>query len=155
MPYSTPSRLVGSYPKLERTNANSQTLLNWLERSSHLIDGYIKDVVATVPVSPSPPMLIDLSEDLAYVMFLRRSVHEYGKEVGLQKMYDDAISILEQIRSGAIALVNSAGEVITLTGRTESPWSNVTGYHPTFSILDVEDSWIDPERTEDEEGIRD
>lgn len=154
MPYSTVDRLTESFPKLARTNATSATLYAWLERSSHLIDGYIKDVVAAVPVTPSPPMLIDICEDLAFVMFLRRNVHEAGKETGMKEMYDDSIERLQMIRNGFLSLVNSAGEELTVTDPMASPWSNVTDYHPTFSILDAEDSWIDPERTEDEEAIR-
>jgi len=155
MPYSDVDRFVTSFPKLERTNATSATLLNWLQRSSNLIDGYIRDVVATVPVTPAPPMLTDICEDLGFVMFLRRNVHEAGKEVGMKEMYDDCIDRLEQIRNGLLALVNSAGESITITTRSDSPWSNVTGYEPTFSILDATDSFIDPDRIEDEEAIRD
>lgn len=154
MPYSTVSRLTASYPKLERTNASSATLLTWIERASNFIDSYITDVVPSVPISPAPPLLIDMSEDLAYCMFLRRNIHEAGKESGLQSMWDDIISRLEGIRNGYISLVNSAGEEITLTSRTADPWSNVSGYVPTFSILDAEDSWIDPERVDDEESIR-
>lgn len=154
MPYSTVDRLLTSYPKLDRTNATSATLLTWLERASHHIDSYLQDVVAGVPISPAPPLLIDMCEDIAFCMFLRRHVTESGKDTGLVNMWNDLTDRLEGIRNGFISIVNSAGEEVTLTSRTSSPWGSTTGYVPTFSILDLTDAEVDDERIEDEESIR-
>ena len=83
--YSTVARFFARYPKLLTTNVSSETMVTWLEASSNYINGYIGSIVATIPVTPSPPMLQDLCEDLAHVMFLRRHTHETGKETGLDK----------------------------------------------------------------------
>lgn len=156
MTYSTVPQFTTSYPRLEKTQATSATLLSWLGRADNLINAYIKDAVATVPVSPAPPLLVGLSEDIAYVMFLRRHIHDSGKETGLQKSWEDSMVVLQGIRDGTISLVNSAGVEITVTAQGVAPWADVTGYAPTFSpVRDIADALIDGDRVDAEDSIRD
>ena len=152
--YSTVARFFARYPKLLTTNVSSETMVTWLEASSNYINGYIGSIVATIPVTPSPPMLQDLCEDLAHVMFLRRHTHETGKETGLDKMWSEAINRLENLRSGTFLLYSGSGTLLSLTQRNAGPWSSVSQYTPTFGLSSIEDMEVDPDRKDDEEDAR-
>jgi hypothetical protein len=153
MSYTTVDHFVTTYPRMSATNATSASLFAWLDRAHNHINAVIKDAVGTVPVSPSPPLLRDIEEDLAYVMFLRRSVGD-TKDKSVQTMWDDVNNRLEGIRNGTMILVNSAGSEISVTARNEVPWSSTDGYAPTFGMSDIENAEVDPDRVDDEEAIR-
>lgn len=152
--YSTVPDLLASYPRLVSTQASSATLANWLTRASNYIDGYIGGVVPEVPVSPTPPILKDLSEDLAHVMFLRRHTHESGKEEGLNNAWKELLNRLENMRSGTFLILSGSGTTISTINRSSEPWSSVENYVPTFGVSDIEDAVTDEERLLDEEWKR-
>lgn len=154
MAYSTVVKMKTSYPRLESTNATSETLFSWLSRASNYIDGYIAQVV-TLPLSPTPPLLEALSEDLGYAMFMRRHVTDLGKERGLLQMWDDIHRVLDQMRAGEIDIVGSDGATVTLLGTTPLvPWSSLRDYTPTFGVGDITDAVVDPERLDQEDSDR-
>lgn len=154
MPYSTIDRFFQRYPRLGITNVSSSIMETWIEAASNYIDGYIGSIVATIPVTPSPPLLMDLCEDIAHVMFLRRHTPEAGKGGGIDRMWSEAINRLENLRAGTMLLYSGSGTLLSLTQRNEPPWSSVSQYTPTFGLSDIEDSLVDPDRKDDEEDAR-
>jgi hypothetical protein len=150
MAYTTVPQWLDVYPNLSKSAASSATLFSWLEKGAGYIDGYIRSVVATVPVTPIPQVLKDLNDDLSYVMFLRRNAVEAGKSQGLRDMWDDCMKRLDDIRSGNIIIVGSGGEVLSTQTQGSSPWSNVMEYQPTFGVKEIEDAVVDSDRVYDE-----
>jgi len=150
MSYTTVDQWLLIYPNIAKSSVSSASMIAYLDKGSAYIDSYIAPVVAAVPVSPIPPVLKDLNDDLSYVMFLRRNVHEAGKDAGIEKIWQECVKRLEGIRDGLISLVSS-GTDLSLVGGTVSPWSNVSGYSPTFdTVRDIEDAEADPDRVDAE-----
>jgi hypothetical protein len=146
MSYTTVDQWLTVYPNISKSSVNSATMGAYLEKGSAYIDSYIAPVVSAVPVTPTPPILKDLNDDLSYVMFLRRNVHEAGKDVGIEKMWQDCIRRLEDIRAGRMTLVSSGGSAAAV-----APWSSVAGYRPTFGVVkSIESAHGDSNRREDE-----
>jgi len=152
--YSTVPDLLESFPRMSSTQASSATLAKWLTRASNYIDGYIGGVVPAIPVVPTPPILKDMSEELAQVMFLRRHTHESGKEEGLNNAWKEIINRLENMRNGTFMIFSGSGTTISTIDRTASPWSSVENYYPTFGVGDIEEAETDYERMMDEASNR-
>lgn len=150
MAYSTVDAWKTTYPRLASTNATSATLYNWLVRASDLVDVNIREVVASVPVTPIPQLLITLTEDIAFSMFLKRNVHEASKEGAIAEMWKESMQILENLRNGIITI-----DGVTTSNRRFSPWFTGDGYVPTFDHGDIEDAQIDLDLLEAEEALKD
>lgn len=155
MAYSTVDNLMTTYPRLATTNATSQTMFSWLSRASNYIDGYIAQVI-TLPVSPTPPILQALSEDLAFAMFMRRHVSDLRKETSLVQMWEDIHDTLKGIQQGTVDVLAADGSSVTLLGGTAPmvPWSSLKDYTPTFGIGDITDAVVDPNRLDQEDSDR-
>ena len=139
MAYTSVDQWLTIYPNVAKSSVSSATMGAYLEKGAAYINSYIAPVVPAVPVSPTPPILKDLNDDLSYVMFLRRNVHEAGKDVGIEKMWQECKRRLEDIRNGFISIVSS-GTDVSLMDRTASPWSSVANMAPTFGVgIDIED----------------
>lgn len=150
MSYSTVDAWKITYPRLASTNANSATLYAWLVRASDLVDVNIREVVGTVPVSPTPQLLTTLTEDIAFAMFLKRNVHEASKEGAIAEMWKESMNLLENLRNGVITLSG-----VTNTNRRFSPWFTGDGYTPTFDHGDITEAKVDQDLLDAEEALKD
>jgi phage gp36-like protein len=150
MSYSTVNEFLVIYPKLN--GLGPDLIAGFLARASATIDGYIAGAI-TVPVSPAPPLLVVIEEDLAYVGILKRNSAEASKDSTLKDLYDEAIQKLEDIRDGKIALLSSAGVSIS-TGLGGQIWSSTDGMYPTFGVSDIEDAAVDSDRIAEEAAAR-
>lgn len=151
MAYTTVEQWLLIYPNIAKSAVSSASMVAYLDKGSAYIDSYIAPVVSAVPVTPAPPILKDLNDDLSYVMFLRRNVHEAGKDVGIDRMWQDCIKRLEGIRDGQISIVGSGGTDLSLTGGSPSPWSSVENTVETFGIgIDIEDAEVDDDRVDED-----
>lgn len=94
----------------------------------------------SVPISPAPPLLTALTEDItAYYTY--RSVYSQDNHNRLEyfeELKKDAFATLEMIREGDVDLVNSAGSVIAeRTDEADSICdSNTKNYTPAFGVDD-------------------
>jgi phage gp36-like protein len=150
MAYSTVNEFLTVYPKL---NGLGPDLIGaFLIRGAATIDGYLAGAI-TVPVSPAPPLLVAIEQDLAYVGILKRNSVEASKDTTLKDLYDEAIQKLEDIRDGKIALLSSAGVPIS-TGIGGQIWSSTEGMYPTFGVSDIEDAAVDSDRLAEETAAR-
>lgn len=151
--YSTVDRLFSRYPRLKSTNAASATMADWLTSASNYIDGYIGSVV-TLPLVPVPGAIVDLCEDVANAMYLRRNVVEAGKDRSIERQWSDIEQRLRDIQRGKFILFTSSGTSMSMNQQSRTPWSNTQEYTPTFGVSDIEDAQVDPDRIDDEEALR-
>lgn len=150
MSYSTVNEFLTVYPKL---NGLGPDLIGaFLARAAATIDGYIAGAI-TVPVTPAPPLLVAIEEDLAYVGILKRNSVEASKDSVLKDLYDEAIQKLEDIRDGKITLLSSTGAALA-AGPGGQIWSSTDGMVPTFGISDIEDASVDTDRLTEEAAAR-
>lgn len=150
MSYATANGFLTVYPKL---NGLGPDLIGaFLNRAAATIDGYIAGAIA-VPVTPAPPLLTAIEEDLAYVGIMRRNSQEASKDTALGELERAAIEKLEEIRDGKITLLSSTGAPIA-AGPGGQIWSSTEGYVPTFGAGDVEDAAVDTDRLTAEAAAR-
>ena len=150
MSYSTVNEFLTVYPKLN--GLGPDLIAAFLARAAATIDGYIAGAI-TVPVSPAPPLLVGIEEDLAYIGILRRNSQEASKDSALKDLEDAAIGKLEDIRDGKITLLSSTGTPLA-AGQGGQIWSSTEGINPTFGVGDIEDASVDSDRLEDEASAR-
>lgn len=153
MSYSTVDRFITTYPRMSASNATSANLCTWLTKAYNHINAHIADTVPAIPVTPQCPLIMDLEDDLAYAMFLRRNARE-SKDQAVQDMWKDVQDRLENIRNGTVILLDLNGNEISTTRRNDAPWSSVSQYSPTFGAGEIEDAEVDPDRVQDEEDAR-
>jgi phage gp36-like protein len=150
MSYSTVSQFLSVYPKLNTIPPD--TIQAFLDRAAADIDSYVSKVL-TLPVTPAPPLLVSIEQDLAATGILRRNLAEASKDSAIETVHKDAIAKLEEIRDGKIDVLSSSGAALTPT-TGGALWSNVENYAPTFGAGPIEDAEIDPDRTDAEEAAR-
>jgi phage gp36-like protein len=150
MSYSTVNAFLTVYPKLNGIGPDQ--IGAFLARGAATIDGYLAGAIA-VPVTPAPPLLVSIEQDLAYVGILKRNTVEASKDSTLKDLYDEAIQKLEDIRDGKITLLSPTGVPLSPSAGS-SIWSSTDGMVPTFGVSDIEDARVDSDRLEDEASAR-
>lgn len=107
----------------------------------------------SVPFSSVPPIVRDLTMDLAYIKAI------WTKDEGklaekMQKRWDTRI---ENLLSGKASMVSGSGTIISQNTSIGEIWSSTEGYEPTHSMLDAEDAhtMVSSARLQDEENARD
>jgi hypothetical protein len=153
MSYTTVDRFLNTYPRMGASTTNSAGVYAWLTRAFNHINSNLADAVPTIPVTPTCPLLMDLEEDLAFAMYLRRNVRE-AKDLGIQDMWKDVQERLDGIRNGTVILLDSNGGEISTTRRNDAPWSSLSGYQPTFGMGEIEDAEVDTCRVTAEEDAK-
>lgn len=150
MAYSTANEFLTVYPKLNGIGPDQ--IVAFLARGAATIDGYLAGAIA-VPVTPAPPLLVSIEQDLAYVGILKRNSVEASKDSTIKDLYDEAIQKLVDIREGKITLLSFTGVALSPSvGSTI--WSSTEGMVPTFGISDIEDARVDSDRLADEAAAR-
>lgn len=152
MGYSTVDKFLAAYPKLN--NFGSATIQSYLDDAAAEIDSFLSGVVSLPLSSPYPPLVLKLEKDLAAVGLLRRNLAEASKDAAIERVREDAIAALEEIRDGKRVLVSATGTALTPTAGG-GLWSSVEDYTPTFGVGDIEDAKVDTDRTDAEEDARD
>lgn len=152
MGYITYQELITRFPLIKTKYADSATdvtsdLIAYAEAD---LNGRLGSVYAT-PFNPVPPIVKDLTMNLAYCNFLGTSNPKKAKIVC--KLVNERI---EAIVEGRVSIATGSGTVLDPANDTGEMWSNVGSYHPTFSMLDAESPYsrVDSGRIWDEEEER-
>jgi hypothetical protein len=144
MPYITYNDLIGRYAILS-SYADSAS-----EVTSHLIHYSEVELNArmgpffTVPFSPVPLSIMDITMDLCWCKSLRYKDPEKAKDVcpsvnsRIGLMIDEGV-----VTDSGTVIEPDASETIS------DAWSMKEDYYPTHTMLDAEDSDIDPDLIDD------
>lgn len=164
MAYSSLSSILLILPGLPQTDVNGSgytetaaVVNRHITRADSLIDTKIAKRYST-PITPSPPMLTTLSEDIT-AYFTYRSFYtqdNHSKSEYFEELYRLALDSLEQIREGDMDLVGTTGSIIP--ERTDEADSLVDStdknYQPYFDV-DSEFNWkFDEDLLDDIKGKR-
>lgn len=156
MAYVTYDEMILRYPIVESSNKGVEAV------SSDLI--YYGEVEVNgrlgtnypVPFVNAPPIVKDLTIDVAYHKFLRKKDPEEAA-----KLWEGILNTFIALNGGnddtpAMALVTGSGTIIQPNNADSEFWSNVDTYAPTFSMLDADSpySHVDSGRTYNEEVER-
>lgn len=135
---------VGSY-EVASAEVNSMFVAD----AESFVDAYIGSRYA-VPVTPVPPLITQITSDLAIFNMLAEKQVKVPDHV--QARYDRQVAILEQLRDGTMVLPSS---VALATAGDQEAWANNQDHHSTFSpILDELDQTADIDWIREQQDLR-
>ena len=110
-----------------------------------------------LPIAHDVPLLTNLSTTLAGYYILRRFFTQESPNDSdwVDKWREDAKNLLEKIMDHDLELVTSSGALIgrNASGSVEA-WSTTMGYNPTFYETDMNNTFIDNQKLEDQDDDR-
>jgi hypothetical protein len=136
---------------LKSWSGNSPMLNDEIGYAEKELNGRLATHFST-PFSGAHPTVKDLSIDLTYYRTLRLKDPDMAK-----KFKDDIIGRIEGLKKGDEYIYTDSNTTITADANLAGEiWSNVKDYHPTFSMLDPENSYsrVDSARLIAEEDER-
>ena len=139
-----------------RSTVDSGELALFLGNAEAVINGKIVKQYA-LPLATIPPILQALSNEIGAYKYLSQKVFTAERKNDSQWVakFKEAMGILDEIASGAIALVDADGGIIA--GRTDAMeiWSNTKDFEPTFTEDAPEFSSIDGDKIKEIRDDRD
>ena len=140
MAYASTTSILLILPGLANTTTVTGVITRHITRADSLIDAKISKRYA-VPISPTPPLLGSISEDITSYYTFRTfyTQDNTNKTEYFADLRDDAMATLDEIREGKIDLVNTAGSIIA--ERTDESTSGILDsttkdYQPFFDVDD-------------------
>jgi len=159
MAYSSLTSIITIVPDLPNTGTSNgySTTVQVVERHITRADAVINSKIAkrySVPITPTPPFLAQLSEDITtyftYRSFYRQDNH--NKLDYFEELKEDAFSDLEKIREGELDLIDTSGSLIpeaTSSLTTSMVDSTDIDHQPFFDVDDVSDWKFDNDLIDD------
>lgn len=153
MAYSSATSILLIFPGLANTSTVTNVITRHITRADALIDSKISKRYS-VPISPTPPLLGSLSEDIS-VYYTYRSFYtsdNSNRTEYFAELRDHAIATLDEIREGKIDIVNTAGSLITERDEESTTGildSTTKDYQPFFDVDDELDWKFDADRLDD------
>ena len=158
MAYASSTSILLIVPGLVNQTSVTGVIDRHISRADALIDAKISKRYST-PLSPTPPLLGALSEDIV-VYYTFRSFYTQdntNRTEYFEELKDKALSTLDEIRDGKIDLVNTAGSLIAerTSESTIGILDSTTKDYQTFFDVDDELDWkFDTDLTDSIAGNR-
>lgn len=152
MAYCSASNILVLLPKLTNTTTVTTVITAHITRSDAIINGMIAKRYG-LPFSATPPLIIQISEDLTGY-FTYRSFYAQDNQSRFDyfdELKANALNLLDMIRKGEVDLVDTSGSIIderTTEGNTVLD-SNTEDYQPYFDLDDCLDWKFDSEMLDD------
>lgn len=160
------STIVASYATVEDVYTEAPMINSVSEISSAnvfaaiaLTEGYVNGVVGkawALPFTEDIPLLTKLVVDGSTYRLLRKHFTQEApnENAWVDSYKDDFNQLLEEIMEGKVELLGTGGNLIA-RGANQEAWSNTKDRRPTFDPgLDISESFVDPDRTEDARAER-
>lgn len=82
---------------------NTLVVDNAISAAGELIDGYLRSKFSSLPLSPIPKLITNISVDLA-IYYLHQRRYRTNMPESVESQYKNQVKILEQIQKGFISL---------------------------------------------------
>ena len=136
-----------------RADITQRDLRPYLEEADAFIDSMLGRVM-TVPVTPTPNLLVAMSKVFALANFYsdRYSVEDEGAPPAIIKRRDDYVEFLSSVVSGTAVLVTSGGVTTSIQDAVTALTGSLPGAAgvPVFGLRDPENQVIDADITQAE-----
>ena len=163
--YSTVSLMIMTLPAMgTRTTITSAEYHAQLIRAESIIDARIARSY-TLPVTPecatgdtcNVPILQTIATDLAIYRIMTQRIYsgEKRSESPWPDKFREAMDILENIATGKMDLVTSAGAVVSERSDNNTIETSADGYLPTFTEDDPDYQIVDSDKIDDTRDARD
>lgn len=149
MAYSSVTSILSIVPMLPQTSTDAgysvtaATINRHISRADAKINSMICKQYA-VPISPTPPLLASISEDIVTYYTYRSffTQDNYNKLDSLTEFMTIALKDLNEISLGNLNLIDTSGSQITKVDSTgESFVDSTTIYAQSFFDIDTEYDW--------------
>ena len=150
--YGTVDGVLDLYLRIASvTTITSAVISRFVTRAENLINARIAHLY-TIPLTCAPPVLGDLSEELATGLILRRQHTQEKENISewVTDYFDRVNETLEPIATGSLSLVCADGALLNEDRLTTAPWSSTEQYRPSFDNRLQIFQRIDPNRIDDE-----
>src|SRR3990172_6621047 len=144
MAYASTTSILLILPALANTTTVTNVITRHIVKSDALIDGKIGRRYTT-PISPTPPLLGSISEDItAYLTYRSFVMQDNTNRLDyFDELKEQAFSVLDEIRDGKMDLLNSTGGLIEerSTESTSGVLDSSTKDYQSFFDIDDELEW--------------
>jgi len=144
------------YKKIDTAGLTDNDIDFYIAMAEAEINGYISTKY-TIPISPAPALLRDISSELSLIKILDRffTAETSSKNEWRDIRKKDVMSIIEKISKGDMLLITSSGTIISPRTDTTEIYSNTKDYTPIFGHGHYGDEIVDIDRIDDEDDARD
>ena len=137
MAYITYQELLTRYPQFKSWHEGNESLVNSFaiyyaesELNARLAPAF------SVPFSPAPSVIKDLTFDLTYAKMMRSlNPDDYTK------LYDSVVERIQNFVDGVEIIVTDSGTQMQATFPSAEIWSSTMDFHATHSMLDAESEY--------------
>jgi hypothetical protein len=134
MAYTNYDEAIVIRPLLESAGLNDvEVNSSFIYFAEKEVDGWFAGVF-TVPFSPVPPQIKDITINLTYANALW-----YKDAESAIALKDEILARVKRIKEGDELLTTDSGQLLARNPGQEI-WSSNEDYHTTFSMLDAEDA---------------
>lgn len=156
--YTSVARVRSQHPLIgSMTTLSSAQTFTFCEDAEALVNAKIAPNY-TIPATGSgvPPLLQSLATNIAvyYVLARRVFTQERLRDSGWPDRFKEAIDTLDEISTGKLKLVDTAGTLLGTRSDVHDVWSNKKDYRPTFDEHGDYDQIIDEDKIDDLEDDR-
>lgn len=153
--YTTAIDIRKLYKKLD----TSGLVDNDLDFYVNLAEAEINGIIATkysVPVSPAPELLRNVSAELSLTKILDRffTAETHSRNDWRDTRKKEVMDLLNKIAKGDVLLITSSGDIISQRDDITEIYSDTEDYTPIFGHGHYADEEIDEDRVEDEGDAR-
>ena len=136
MSYASFEQVILRYPIIKTWSVDSSDVKSdLLDFADIEIDSALTPEYST-PFSDTPPIVRDLSIDMAYLKLLIRQDIEKG--LAFQEYLYGRI---EKLKSGKSGIITDSGTIIDKNNAGMGVWSTTGDYNPTESMLDADNPY--------------
>lgn len=154
--YTTAALIAETVPAIGSvSNLTSSYISSEIGKIQAAIDVKLSRLYS-VPFSTVPPLIQAIATDLTAKAILEKRIFTSNRvaDEKLTAGFQGAEDLLSAVSSGAISLVDSAGNVIAQRTDQVLIWSNTSAYQPTFHNGAWGDMKVDEDRLEDDSEAR-
>lgn len=124
-----------------------------VDRAEGLVNSYVAARYA-LPLSPVPPLLRTLTEDIACYYAFRGALSQDGQRKNTYiEEYKQALSVLDDLKKGDVRLAYTDGSLVPVASSSRF-LSSSEGYTPVFGKDDPEQWGVDSDESDDLEDAR-
>lgn len=128
--------------------AGSSMFSRHIDRAESVVNSYLTSLYS-LPISPVPPILRTIAEDIACYFAVRSAYTQDGQNVNqYYPEYKKAMETLELLKDGEIKLSYTDGSTVAVSS-TNRFLSSSENYTPIFNVDDPENWKVDPDQTDD------
>lgn len=153
MAYSTRLQLKTIFPSIDEFGLDNTAVTAFITRADNVINGKLSQLYTT-PFSVTPPIVNDLSKNLALVYILQRHYTQQipNESKWIETLREEVFDTLQELQEGVMTIVSSDGTILDQRTDRQRLLSTTIDYNPIFDMRDSVYQNVDPDRLDAEDA---